>query len=171
MDFICIGELVNTHGIKGEVRILSDFKYKDKAFCIGNHLYIGKKKEDLIIKTYRVHKNYDMVTFEGINDINDVIIYKGEFVYIDKNSLDTALYLDEDLINLRVIMNDRQVGTVVSLKKSVLYTLLVVSSNQKEYLVPNIEEFIDKIDFDNKIIFVKDIKGLFDENWYFNSFS
>ena len=43
MNLICIGKLVNTHGIKGEVRIISDFKYKSDVFKIGNCLYIDDK--------------------------------------------------------------------------------------------------------------------------------
>ena len=39
MDYIYIGKIVNTHGIKGEVRILSDFKYKDRIFKNGFNMY------------------------------------------------------------------------------------------------------------------------------------
>ena len=45
MEYVCIGKLVNTHGIKGEVRILSDFEFKNKVFVKGFKLYIGKDKE------------------------------------------------------------------------------------------------------------------------------
>ena len=75
MDLIYIGKIVNTHGIKGEVRILSDFEYKEEVFKINNKLIVDNN--ELIIKSYRKHKNYDMVTFEGIDDINDVLKYKG----------------------------------------------------------------------------------------------
>ena len=44
MKYVLIGKLVNTHGLKGEVRILSDFKYKDRVFIPGMKIYIGKKK-------------------------------------------------------------------------------------------------------------------------------
>lgn len=164
MNLIDIGDLVNTHGLKGEVRILSDFKYKDEIFKVGNHLYIGKNKDDLIIKTYRKHKNYDMVTFEGINDIEDVIIYKGDVVYIDKDKLDIDGYLDEDLIGFSVYQNDKKVGVINSLKKSKLYTLLVVSNNNKEYLIPNTTKFVLSVDLENKKIYIIDMLGLVDED-------
>ena len=41
MNFVYIGELVNTHGLKGEVKIISDFKEKDKVFKVGNKIYTG----------------------------------------------------------------------------------------------------------------------------------
>ena len=64
MKYINVGKLVNTHGLKGEVRILSDFRHKKNVFVKGMKLYIGKKKEEFTINTYRFHKIYDMVTFE-----------------------------------------------------------------------------------------------------------
>ena len=63
-----IGKFVNTHGIKGEIRIKSDFSRKDLIFKKGNYIYINNNK--FLIKSYRVHKNYDMLTFDGINNIN-----------------------------------------------------------------------------------------------------
>ena len=62
MKYIIIGKIVNTHGIKGELRILSDFKYKDKIFKKGFPLYIGYTKEKEIINTYiSVDENYEKV--------------------------------------------------------------------------------------------------------------
>ena len=63
MKYVYIGKIVNTHGIKGELRILSDFKYKDKVFKSNMLIYIGKDKIEEKIVSYRKHKNFDM---EGI---------------------------------------------------------------------------------------------------------
>ena len=164
MDFIYLGDLVNTHGIKGEVRIISDFKYKKQVFIPGFSLYIGKHKEKLTINTYRIHKNYDMVTFEGIDNINDVLIYKGEIVYVNKADLNINGYLNEDLIGMDVYDSGRRMGKVVNIVKNKIYDILVVSYNNKEYLVPNIEEFINGVDLENKKILINNIKGLIDEN-------
>ena len=49
-EYIYIGKIVNTHGIKGEIRILSDFEKKDSVFVVGMPIYIGRKKEKEIIK-------------------------------------------------------------------------------------------------------------------------
>jgi len=84
MNYVYIGNIVNTHGIKGEVRILSSFNYKEYIFKKNFNLYIGKNKEKQTINSYRFHKIFDMVTFYGIDNINDVLKYKGEKVYILK---------------------------------------------------------------------------------------
>ena len=160
---VYIGEIVNTHGIKGELRIISDFKYKDAVFTKGQKLYVGKRKQEVIINTYRKHKNYDMVTFEGVNDINEDIIFKNDDVYIKREDLNIDGYVDEDIIGLDVYDNDKLIGKVSGIVKN-KQELLVVENNQKNYFIPFVGEFIEHIDLDQKKINVKVIKGLLDEN-------
>ena len=97
MDYIKIGKIVNTHGIKGEVRLLSKFPYKDKVFVKDMIIYIDKKYKE-VINSYRKHKNFDMITLVGYNNINDVLKYKGLNVYVNKDDimLDNNKYLDDD---------------------------------------------------------------------------
>ncbi len=164
MDFIYVGEITSTHGIKGEVRIISDFKYKKDVFKKGFNLYIGNDKEKKTINTYRVHKNYDMVTFLDINDINDVIDYKGLNVYIAREELKIDGILDEDIINMKAISKKKEIGIVTEILKSKAHDILVIKKEDKKYLVPYIKEFIDKIDLNNKKIYIKEIEGLLNEN-------
>ena len=84
MTLIKIGKIVNTHGIKGELRLLSKFPYKDKVFINNMKIYINKKDEE-IINTYRKHKNFDMITLKGYNNINEVLKYKGKYLCNKKN--------------------------------------------------------------------------------------
>lgn len=159
--YIYIGKIVNTHGIKGEVRILSDIEYKKEIFKTNNHLYIGKNKENVIINSYRVHKNFDMVTFNNINDINKVLKYKGENIYIKKEEIKIDGYFDEELVGLEVY-TDKLIGTVKEIRKG--YQDLFVIEGNKEYLVPKIEPFIKNIDIENKKIYINSIEGLIDED-------
>lgn len=163
MNYVYIGEIVNTHGIKGEVRIISDFKYKKEVFKKDFNLYIGDDKTKLVINTYRIHKNYDMVTFIGINDINDVLDYKGKKVYINRDEIEFSGILDTDIIGLEVI-TDKKIGIVKDIMKTKAHDILVVEENDSRYLIPYIKEFVDKIDLKNKKIYIKEIEGLIDEN-------
>ncbi len=164
MDFIYIGDIVNTHGLKGEVRILSEFQYKDKVFKEGFPVYIGKKKEPLILTHHRVHKNYDMVTFEGISDINDVLGYKGEEVYVNRDDVKVDGYFDEDYIGLSAYVGHKPVGKVQSILKSKAHDILVIDDHGKKHMVPNIPEFIKKVDLKTKQIDIEGMKGLMDED-------
>ena len=103
MDKIYIGKIVNTHGIKGELRIRSDFLYKDKVFVKGNSLIIDDKR--YLIKTYRHHKTFDMVILDEYNNINQVLFLVGKKVYFDKSLLilDDNEVLDSDLVNYNIV--------------------------------------------------------------------
>lgn len=163
MNFIYIGEIVNTHGLKGEVRLLSDFEYK-QAFQIGKKIYIGKKKEEVTIQTYRTHKNYDMFTFEGLHDINEVIIYKGEKAYMKREDLDVEGYFKEDIIGLDVYSKGVKIGEVTFLMKSKAHDILIVTDGEKKHLIPYIPEFVEKIDLNENRIDIFAIEGLLNEN-------
>ena len=156
-----LGKIVNTHGIKGEVRILSDVDFKNIVFKKGFNLYIGSNKIKETINTYRVHKNFDMVTFEGINNINDVLKYKGENIYILKDDIGSTI-TDEDYIGLSVY-TDKYIGKVTSILKG-YNDILVIENETKKYMVPKLDNFIKNIDFDKKEIYIENIKGLIDED-------
>ena len=87
MEYVYVGKLVNTHGLKGEVKLLSNFDYKDYYFKKGIHLYIGDNKEKVTISSYRHHKIFDMFLFDEYNYINDVLKFKGSKVYIDRDEV------------------------------------------------------------------------------------
>ena len=76
-EYVYIGKIVNTHGIKGEFRIISNFELKDKVFIPDNLIYIGEDKKEYKILSYRHHKDFEMITVNGITDINEAIRLKG----------------------------------------------------------------------------------------------
>jgi 16S rRNA processing protein RimM len=162
MKYVLIGKIVNTHGLKGEVRILSDFKYKDRVFKQGMNIYIGKDKVNEVIKTYRHHKIFEMITMEGYNDINQVLKYKGDYVFINKEDikLNENEYLDEDVIGLNVYLNDKCLGKVRKIENHNGNEILVVTS-EKDYLIPYNFDIILSINLEKKEILVRDIPGLF----------
>ena len=164
MEYINIGKIVNTHGIKGEVRLLSTFKYKEKVFVKDFSVYIGTSKDHEIINSYRPHKQFDMITLKGITNINDVLKYKNEFVYIKRTDLilDKDEYLDEDLINFQVIMNNEVVGIVKNIRRDTYQKQLIVNKEGNLRLVPLVYGIIKNINLEEKIIELDNIKGLID---------
>ena len=163
MNFICVGKIVNTHGIKGEVRLISNFERKDLVFKKDFEIYIGKYHEKQIINSYRVHKNYDMLTFKDINDINDVIIYKGEPVYVLREDLGDN-HLKSDLIGFNVIYNEKVIGNVSGFFNNNAYEIMIIKNDFKENLVPYLEHFIKEINYNDKKIYIINMEGLIDEN-------
>lgn len=164
MKYVLIGKIVNTHGLKGEVRILSNFKYKDRVFKSGMKIYIGKDKISEKITSYRHHKIFEMITMDGYNDINEVLKYKGEYVFVNKEDiiLKEKEYLDEDIIGLKVYAKDKLLGVVRRIEKHSLNEILVVENEEKNYLVPYNFDIILSIDLEKKEMYVEKINGLFD---------
>ena len=161
MDLIKIGKIVNTHGLKGEIRIISDFKYKKDVFKIDNIVYIDEKK--YIIKSYRFHKIYDMITLDSINTIESAEDLKGLNIYIDRDDYEFDGYLNEDLIGLEVYDKETYKGKIVDIVKTVINDLLVIEGN-KRHMVPNIPTFIKQVDLENKKIYIEYIRGLDNED-------
>ena len=162
MKYIRIGKIVNTHGVKGELRLLSDFKFKEKVFKNNFKVYIGKEKKEEIINTYRKHKTFDMITLIGYSNINEVIHYKGDYLFINKEDLilNNDEYLNEDLIGFKVIYNNLNNIYVVGIEKYPSSEMLKVNYNDNFKLIPITNGIIDSINFSKKEITLKDIKGL-----------
>lgn len=156
MEYIYIGKLVNTHALKGEVRIVSDFEYKERVFRINNNLYLGHQKNKEVIESYRKHKQYDMVKFKGIDYINDVLKYKGVNVYINKEEL--ILTEDEiltsELNEYEVILNDNSIGKIQEYRNDNGNKMIRVNNK----FIPYNKNFINKIDKNNKKIYYHDIE-------------
>lgn len=144
---IRIGKYVNTHGIKGEIRILSDFSRKDLIFKKGFKIYI--KDNEFIINSYRKHKDYDMVTLEGINNINDIIDLKGNYVYIKREDIDD--FIDEDLYEYNVVVRDKEYK-IINIIENKAHKILVLNNN---VMVPYVSEFVEKKDDIGKKLYMK----------------
>lgn len=158
MNYIYVGKIVNTHALKGEVRIISNFEFKDKVFKKDKALYIGDLKNKEIIESYRIHKNFDMIKFIGIDYINDVLKYKGKKVYVLKEemSLKDDEYLDVDLINLNALFNDKEIGKVKDIINNNGYKLFLVGDKY----IPYNKDFIQKISLKENVIIFKNIEEL-----------
>ena len=153
MNRVVLGKYVNTHGIKGEIRIKSNFPFKDKVFKIDNEIIIDNKA--YIIKSYRVHKEYDMVTLEGINSINDIPFPKNTKVYIDRDKyLSKKEYIDSDLIGF-VVYNSKI--------ERVITDIFYINDTKKliktsDGYIPF--ELVKNVDLDNKKIEIEEVDGL-----------
>lgn len=160
MEKVYIGKIVNTHGIKGELRILSDFEFKDKAFKVNTEIYIDNEKH--IIKSYRKHKNYDMITIDNYNNINDVLYLLKKKVYKMKNELDLSdeEILDSDLLTYKVIDKNKNCGIIKEIFLASPTNKIIRVLFDKEVLIPINSPMIKKIDKKLKIVEVELIDGM-----------
>ncbi|MDX9690946.1 MAG: ribosome maturation factor RimM [Acholeplasmataceae bacterium] len=156
-----IGKITNTHGIKGEVKIynLSDFN----RFFIGNEIYTMIKgvKKTFTIERVRPQGTVLIVKFKDFNDINEILPYKGEFLYSDeKPDLDEDDYHYDDLLEKEVFNESgERLGKVTSLIPVPQGHLLEIEKlNGKKALIPFVDEFVIEIEEDK--IIIRPIEGL-----------
>ena len=160
MEKVYIGKIVNTHGIKGEIRIISDFEYKDNAFKIGTTIIIDD--EAYKITSYRKHKNYDMITLDGYTNINDVLFLMKKKVYKEKEELNLTKnqILDEELEKFKVVDQSNNSGIIKEIFYASPTNKILRVKFEKEALIPLNSPLIKKIDIDNKTIEVEIIEGM-----------
>lgn len=160
MDEIYIGKVVNTHGIKGEIRILSDFLYKEKAFKVDTHIIIDGKGYK--ITSYRRHKNYEMISLDGYSNINDVLFLKGKKVYKKRRELNLLKeeILDSDLVSYKVIEKEGKSGIIKEIFYASHSNKILRVLFDREVLIPFSSPMIKKIDPENKKIEVELIDGM-----------
>ncbi|HEY8395434.1 MAG TPA: ribosome maturation factor RimM, partial [Bacilli bacterium] len=111
------------------------------------------------------HKGLDLITFNNLNNINDVLGYVHAEIYVDAESrpkLNPDEYYYQDLIGLEAFLDSgEKVGTIADLVEVPQGLLLLLKkSNGKEALIPFVNEFVQEIDLENKKIIITPIEGL-----------
>lgn len=162
MEFTIIGKITNTHGIKGEVRVypLTD---NIERFSDLDKVYIGEAKRQASVKTVKYHKGLAILGFEEFDNINQVLDFKDQYLYIDDEDrivLPEDRYFIFDLIGCEVFdMGNKSIGHIVDVILNMGNDVYVIKNHKgdKEYLIPAVKEFIKTIDIDKKKIVIDQI--------------
>jgi 16S rRNA processing protein RimM len=168
MDYIKIGRVINTHGIKGELKIRSSSDFDEERYGKGNTVYImyEGKYVPMICDTYRVHKGFPLVSFQDHKDINLVEKYKNCDVYIDaaeREELDDGRHYVDELIGMTAVAdNGDEIGEVMDVEETLGANdnLRIRKKDGKEVLVPYVPAFIQKVDDEAGVITIHVIEGL-----------
>jgi len=164
MEYIKVGIIINTFGIKGEVKVQSLTDFPDDRFKVGNRVFVHYQKqyEEKKIASYRNHKGFVLLQFVGNENINDVEKYKDCIVYVNKDEVKTlnkGSYYYFQLQGCNVYCDNQCIGQVESVESG-YQTILRVKHENKEVLIPYVNAFIKDVNIDNKRIDVKVIEGM-----------
>ncbi len=163
MKKIRIAKIVNTHGIRGDLKLKSLTDFKEERFKKGHHLFIRYENTDLemVVHAHRTHKGMELVSFEDHLDINLVEKYKNCYVYDykDQSLLDDDEYYVSDLIGCDVFDQNQYIGKVKEVQLYPHHDILIVKGEDKEYKIPYVNAFVLNEDIENKRIDVKLIEG------------
>ena len=169
MDLLEIGKIVNTHGLRGEVKVIP---WTDSAEDFENikNVRIKDKSEykNLTVKSVKYQKNNLIIGFNEFKDINEVEKYKNAVLYCHRDELgelpDGVHYI-VDLIGLNVVTEDGDtvgvIADVFNAGASEIYD--VKREGKKNLLLPVIDEVVKEIDIDGGKVVVNIMEGLDDE--------
>nr|WP_072537101.1 ribosome maturation factor RimM [Anaerococcus mediterraneensis] len=153
---ISVGEIVASHGIRGNLKVKSLSDNKDR-FKKGSKLYIGD--ELLTIREVFNQKNMLVIGFEEYDNINDVLKFVGKDLTINEKDLgklsDDEYYI-HDLIGLKVISNGQIKGEITDIISGVYPNdVYLVKTDAAEVLIPALKSVIKEVDSQKGIIEVE----------------
>lgn len=168
-NLLQVGVITQTHGIKGEVKVFPTTDDANRFKKLKNVLLdTGKENIDLEIEGVKFFKQYVILKFKGINNINDVEKYKGKSLLVTRENavkLKKNEYFIADMIGMKVITDEeKEFGFLKEVLATGANDVYVVETPQgKEVLLPAIKQCILEIDIENQIMKVHIMKGLLDE--------
>lgn len=159
MGKIVVGKIVNTFGIKGELKVVSDFEMAARAFQKGNKILINKKEH--IISNSRYHHYNYLIEIDNIKDINAVTYLIGSKIEIDITELKLKEneYLMCELPGYDVIFNERVIGQIEDVIINKVNPLIKVN----EHFIPLNDHFIKRVVVKEKSVECQNIDELMKE--------
>ena len=164
MEFVSLGKIVNTFGIKGELKIESYTDFASDRFKKDSTIYIGEEYEPMQVSSFRIHKGFILIKLVDHEDINLVEKFKNKYVYKAKQDikpLENGEYYFSDLRGLDVYIDDNKVGKVIRVEEGLANNNLRVLKDGKEYLIPYVKAFILNVDLQANRIDIRNVEGLF----------
>lgn len=165
-----VGKIVNTHGIKGEVRVISVTDFPEERYQKGSVLILEREKAEpieLVVASHRKHKNFDLLTFENHPTIESVEIYRDGILKVTEERLtelpENEFYLHE-IVGLRV---EDETGNEIGKIKEVLQpgandVWVIQRHKKKDLLIPYIAECVLNVDLEAGKVTIHLMEGLDD---------
>ncbi len=163
-----VGAITSTHGIRGEVKVFpttddpARFKKLKKVI-----LDTGKEELELEIKSVKFFKQFVILGFRGIDNINDIEQYKKATLWVERKDaipLEENEYYIADLIDLEVVTEEGESLGIISdvMQTGANDVYVVATPDEKELLIPAIKSCILKVDFEANKMTVHLLDGLRD---------
>ena len=165
-----VGKIVNTHSLKGEVKVISSTDFEEERFKKGSKLLITRGNQlirEVVVQSYRNHKNFLLVKFEGIDSVEEAEKLKNLQIKIDSDEvgeLEENEFYFHQMIGCEVFdENDKNLGEIIDILTPGANDVWVIKGeNGKEILIPYIEDVVKKIDITSKKVNIEVMEGLID---------
>ena len=165
-NFLELGEIVSTHGVRGEMRFNPWCDSADFATQFNTLYFDAEGNKKAAVLSSRVHGNIVLLRLEGIDTMEKAQALRGTVLYIDRESADLPenTWFVEDLLGCKVVEDgtDTVYGTITDVQKYPANDVWTVKElSGREVLVPAIKDVVISADIDGKTVCIHALKGLF----------
>lgn len=165
--YVSVGKILNFHGIKGEAKV-GFTKGQEDFLSSLEYVFVKSDREykSLLIENVRLNKNFAIIKFKDINSINELLEYKGAFIYVDENTIRESLEEDEflidELVGLEVFdTKDKKLGFVIGVSNNGASDLLSIKTQSKKIsLIPFVKSIVLDVNIKDKKITINNLEGL-----------
>lgn len=164
-QYLEAGKIVSTHGLKGEMRVVS-WCDSPELFCEFDIFYLGKDKVECEVVSSKIQKNIVLLRLDGIKTIEQAQKMRDKVLYIKRDQLELpeGTYFFEDLIGLHVIdaKTNFEYGILNDIQRTGANDIYEVKNEERSIWIPAIPQVIVKTDLENNTLFISPMEGLFD---------
>ena len=161
LQFLEAGEIVNVHGIRGEMKILP-WADSPEFLCQFTRVRIAGKEYK--VETCRIQKTCNLLKLQGVDTVDAAQLLRGKTLEIYRDDAPEGLIFAAELVGMDVYAEDVLLGQITDVLDYPGNKVYVVKG-QREYMIPAVKEFVLSTDMDANRMQVKIIKGMAtDEN-------
>ena len=156
LQFVEAGEIVNVHGLKGEIKVLP---WLDSPDDLVDFERCRNARKDYEIEDCRVQKTCCLVKLVGIDTVEDAQKLRGKTVLLFREDIDDEVIFAAELINMDVFCNGEKIGIITEVLDYPGNSVYVVKGT-KSYMIPAVKEFILNTDMEGNRMDVKLLEGM-----------
>ena len=156
LQYIEAGEIVTTHGVRGEVKVLSWLDSPD-MLCESSRCRIGGK--EYAMDAVRVQKTCNLVKLRGVDTMEDAQKLRGKTMELYREDISDELIFAAELVGVEVFAGETSIGKITEVLDYPGNSVYVVQG-EREYLIPAVKEFILSTDLEKNEMRVKLLEGM-----------
>lgn len=164
-EFLQVGVISSTHGIRGEVKVFPTTDDPARFKKLKNVLLdTGRERLELEVQSVKFFKQFVIVKFRGIDNINDIEKYKGKSLLVpreDAVELGEGEYYIADLMGMEVFTEEGRFGVLKDVMETGANEVYIIDSDEHgEVLVPAIHDCILDVNIEEKVMKIRLLDGL-----------
>ena len=156
LQFIKAGEIVNTHGIKGEVKVLC-WLDDPEMLCEFDRCRIDGK--EYTMDQVRVQKTCNLVKLSGIDTMEAAQLMRGKTIELYREDIDDEVIFADELIGMNVFCDGEQIGKITDVL-DYPGNMVYVVKGKYEYMLPAVSAFVLDTDMEKNEMQVRIIEGM-----------